>query len=109
MINTFYGPNKYLSLSKEFLIKGCKIPEYMLDKEGDCSTVWRENDSNGPPGYQKDYIQPKGWTEVGLTAKDLYDGGDNTWFGRQKKKENGILFIMVQEKLKMLKRLLFLI
>ena len=58
---------------------------YMLDKEGDCSTGWRENDSNGPPGYQKDYIPPKGWTGVGLTVKDLYDDGDNAWLGRKKK------------------------
>ena len=75
----------YLSISKDFLINECEIPDYKLDRLGDCTGGWREDDKNGPPGYLKDYIPPKGWTGVGLKVKDLYDEGDNTWLGRKKK------------------------
>ena len=81
----------YLSISKEFLIKECKVPKSKLDKKGDCLGGWRVNDKNGPPGYLKDYIPPKGWTGVGLTVQDNYDEGDNTWLGREKK--NGEWYI----------------
>ena len=76
----------YLSISKEFLIKECNVSKSKLDKKGDCLGGWRVDDKNGPPGYLKDYIPPKGWTGVGLTVQDIYDKGDNTWLGREKKK-----------------------
>ena len=75
----------YLSISKEFLNKECNIPQSNLDKRGDCLGGWRVGDTNGPPGYLKDYIPPKGWTGVGLAVQDIYDEGDNTWLGREKK------------------------
>ena len=81
----------YLSISKDFLIHECKIPEDKLDRSGDCTGGWREDDKNGPPGYLKDYIPPKGWTGVGLNVINLYDEGDNTWLGR--KKEDGEWYI----------------
>ena len=41
---------------------------------------------NGPPGYLKDYIPPKGWKGVGLNVIGIYDNGNNAWLGRKKKK-----------------------
>jgi hypothetical protein len=81
-----FDSNMYLNISKDFLKYTCNIPEKYLDKEGDCLGGWRDNDKNGPPGYLKDYIPPKGWTAVGLKVKGLYDNGDNTWLGRQKER-----------------------
>ena len=88
--NTYNNINNsnidYLSISKEFLDKECNIPQSKLDKRGDCLGGWRVDDKNGPPGYLKDYTPPKGWTGVGLAVQDIYDEGDNTWLGREKKK-----------------------
>ena len=74
--------NDDLSICKDFLINGCNIFPEVFDKEGDCTSGWRVGGKNGPPGYLKDYIPPKGWIGVGIKVKDLYDNGDNTWLGK---------------------------
>ena len=74
--------NPFLVLIKNFLINGCKIPWNILDEKGDCIQGWRIKPKNGPPGFQKPFNPPFGWTAIGLKVKDQYDNGNNDWLGR---------------------------
>ena len=49
----------------------------MLDKRGNRSEGWGENEKRG----NKPYDPPIGWTGIGLNVMDKYDDGDNTWIG----------------------------
>ena len=64
-----------------FLINGCKIPQYFFDNRGNCLGDWQTGRKSGPKGYLKDYYPPIGWTGIGLKAWGLYDNGDNSWIG----------------------------
>ena len=73
--------NIYVKTAKLFLVNDCQIPLSMLDEKGDCTSGWRENSQNGPPGYLKNYIPPKGWTAIGINVWNKYDFGNNDWLG----------------------------
>ena len=76
--------NLDIKIAKMFLINDCNITLGELDKAGDLTREfigWRENSQNGPPGFLKKFIPPKGWTAIGLKVLNKYDNGDNTWLG----------------------------
>ena len=74
-----FKEDKNIEEAYNFLIKGCGIPNNLLDKKGNCSRDWNHGEENGPIGYSKDYIPPQGWIGIGLKVASLYDNGNNAW------------------------------
>ena len=71
--------NSYFDDATEFLLKGCKIPPEILDKNFNCQSGWRTGGKNGPSEYLKDYYPPEGWTAIGLKVALLYEDEDGAW------------------------------
>ena len=86
-INSKSNAYSYIKEAKQFLIKGCNLPEEIFDKTYDRQGGWRRNKS-GPRGYLKPYYPPKKLTGIGLKVALLYDGEDigRNWLGNNNNK-----------------------
>lgn len=67
---------------RNFVIDFCGIPSYNLDSSYDYkyeSSYSSFKRFYGPPGYQKKFVPPYGYTAIALNVKNLY--GDTDWLG----------------------------
>jgi hypothetical protein len=69
-------------MKEEILCYFCGIPSYNLDSSYDYkyeSSYSSFKRFYGPPGYQKKFVPPYGYTAIALNVKNLY--GDTDWLG----------------------------
>ena len=67
---------------RNFVINCCGIPSYNLDSSYDFkyeSSYSSFKQFCGPPGYQKKFVPPYGYTAIALNVKNLYNNTD--WLG----------------------------
>ena len=82
-INKFKNDEEFKELQNlkeihsDVVLNICKFSKKMLDKMGNRSDGWGENELRG----NKPYNPPIGWIGIGLKVMDEYDEGDNTWIG----------------------------
>lgn len=68
--------------ARDFVINCCGIPSYNLDSFYDHiyeSSYSSFKPNYGPPGYQKKFVPPYGYTAVALNVKNRYNNAD--WLG----------------------------
>ena len=75
--NEFKELQNLKEIHSDVVLNFCKISKKMLDRRGNRSEGWGENEQRG----NKPYDPPIGWIGIGLKVKDKYDDGDNTWIG----------------------------
>lgn len=68
--------------ARNFVINCCGIPSYNLDSSYDYryeSSYSSFKPNCGPPGYQKKFVPPYGYTAIALNVKNLYN--NTNWLG----------------------------